>query len=319
MDSKALEEFRCGLLSFGEPSTFLDILLPPEKKIKHDHTYSLPPQSEHETNWALLPSIEESSTFEDDELTVVQSDEMTLQCLLVKLNLRVTPHERQRVEMETRSQSLQPEWHCLRYKRITGSKCGRILIQKKKTVALITYCLYPKPLDPLPAPMVWGQHHESIAIQKYIASKNQVTVKKCGFIIHPRHGWLGASPDGRVVDRLCNEAEGILEIKCPFSKRDVTPLEACQDINFYCEAKNSAVTLKKNHAYYHQVRLQLYVGSDLYKWCDFCVYTTKGMSIQRILPDPAWQCDSISKLESFFDNYLLPEIVFPKYKSNYVI
>ena len=94
MDSKALEEFRCGLLSFGEPSAFLDILLPPEKKIKHDHTYSLPPQSEHETNWALLPSIEESSTFEDNELPVVQSDEMTLQCLLVKLNLRVTPHER---------------------------------------------------------------------------------------------------------------------------------------------------------------------------------------------------------------------------------
>ena len=162
---------------------------------------------------------------------------------------------------------------------------------EEKTVALITYCLYPKPLDPLPTPMLWGQHHESIAIQKYIASKNQVTVKKCGFIIHPRYGWLGASPDGHVVARLCSEAEGILEIKCPFSKWDVTPLEACQDINFYCEAKNSAVTLKKNHAYYHPVQLQLYVGSDLYKWCDFCVYTTKGMSIERILPDPVWKME----------------------------
>ena len=67
------------------------------------------------------------------------------------------------------------------------------------------------------------------AIQKYIvskffflilniffASKNQVTIEKCGFIIHPRHGWLGASPDGYVVDKLCNdsEAEGILQAGC---------------------------------------------------------------------------------------------------------
>ena len=93
MDSKTLEEFRCGLLSFGEPSAFLGILLPPEKKIKYDHTYSLPPQSEHETNWALIPSIEESSTFEDDELPVVQSDEMTLQCLLVKQGQYAKPYK----------------------------------------------------------------------------------------------------------------------------------------------------------------------------------------------------------------------------------
>jgi len=39
--------------------------------------------------------------------------------------------------------------------------------------------------------------------------------KKRGFIIHPRYGWLGASPDGYVVDRLCSEAEGILETKYP--------------------------------------------------------------------------------------------------------
>ena len=56
-------------------------------------------------------------------------------------------------------------------------------MSKKITVALITYCLYPKPLDPLPLPIAWGQHHESTAIQKYIACKKKVTVKKCGFII----------------------------------------------------------------------------------------------------------------------------------------
>ena len=38
------------------------------------------------------------------------------------------------------------------------------LCQKKITVAIITYCLYPKPLDPLPLPIAWGQRHESTAI-----------------------------------------------------------------------------------------------------------------------------------------------------------
>ena len=50
-------------------------------------------------------------------------------------------------------------------------------MSKKITVALITYCLYPKPLDPLPLPIAWGQHHESTAIQKYIACKKKVTVE----------------------------------------------------------------------------------------------------------------------------------------------
>jgi len=52
---------------------------------------------------------------------------------------------------------------------------------------------------------------ESIAIQKYIVSKSKVTVEKCGFIIHPRQGWFGASPDGHVVGKLFKEAEDILE------------------------------------------------------------------------------------------------------------
>ena len=105
-----------------------------------------------------------------------------------------------------------------------------------------------------------------------------------------------------VVDTACDEPNGIVEIKCPYSKQDVTPEEACKDINFYCEFKDACDTLKPNHSYYHQVQLQLYVGSDLYRWCDFCMYTTKGLSILQILPDPAWQ-NNISKLESFYDNY----------------
>ena len=50
-------------------------------------------------------------------------------------------------------------------------------------------------------------------------------------------GFLGASPDARVTDPYCELPEGVkelLNLKCPFSKKDVTPLEACEDEKFYC-------------------------------------------------------------------------------------
>ena len=53
---------------------------------------------------------------------------------------------------------------------------------------------YTKPLIPTPTPVTWGTEHEPVAIKKYISYQNfTISVKKCGFIIHPEKGWLGAS------------------------------------------------------------------------------------------------------------------------------
>ena len=48
----------------------------------------------------------------------------------MKSSLVVSLEERALIERETRSQSSQQEWHKVRAKCITGSKCGRILNQK---------------------------------------------------------------------------------------------------------------------------------------------------------------------------------------------
>ena len=116
-----------------------------------------------------------------------------------KAALNVSMEEREKIERETRDQTSQL-WYYMRSRRITGSKCGRILCQTKKTISLVTQCLYPKPLDPPPASIAWGRQHESVAIRKYISHKKalgntNIEVRKCGFIVHPVNGWLGASPD----------------------------------------------------------------------------------------------------------------------------
>ena len=45
--------------------------------------------------------------------------------------------------------------------------------------------------------------------------------------------YLGASPDGKVFDPSTHSKYGLLEIKCPFSKRGETLEQAASDPNFF--------------------------------------------------------------------------------------
>ena len=74
----------------------------------------------------------------------------------------------------------------------------------------------------------------------------------------------------------------------------------------------------RNHQYYHQVQLQLYVSEA--PWCDFCVWISKDLAIERIYSDEAsWQLEQIPKLDSYFHECILPEIVCPKAKPGYYL
>ena len=119
-----VEELRCNLLSLNQPSAFLDILVPSKEKVKHDHTYSLPPE--------MYVDIEVTKEVVSGRLPSYPLDdhEFKESCFRMKRSLNVLGKERKRIEMETRDQSLQDLWHVVRSKRITGSKCGRILYQR---------------------------------------------------------------------------------------------------------------------------------------------------------------------------------------------
>ena len=108
-------------------------------------------------------------------------------------------------------------------------------------------------------------------------------------------------------------SNGLLEIKCPYSMAEKDPEDMCKDDNFYCRIINSSLQLDKNHQYYHQVQLKLYVASDKAKWCDFCVFTLKGVCVQHICVDDAWQeqvCPQLDEyfLNTFYLNYSGPNV-----------
>ena len=70
------------------------------------------------------------------------------------------------------------------------------------------------------------------------------------------------------------------------------------------------LTLRHNHPYYSQVQGQMAITGR--SWCDFVIYTEKGLSIERISFNcDFWQMELLPKLTDFYDNCLAPEIVSP--------
>lgn len=47
-----------------------------------------------------------------------------------------------------------------------------------------------------------------------------IKIEKCGLFLDKKHPYLGASPDGLVGEDVC------VEVKCPYSARDMTVKEA---------------------------------------------------------------------------------------------
>ena len=59
-------------------------------------------------------------------------------------------------------------------------------------------------------------------------------VSKSGLVVCAKGLVLGCSPDGtEVIYPNCEDAFGLLVVKCPEAKFHVTPLEDCVDPQFY--------------------------------------------------------------------------------------
>ena len=225
------------------------------------------------------------------------------------------------VERDTKKQRNSALWHEVRRYRLTASLFGAILRRRPDTPpdSLVLRILQPKQFTS--AATEWGIRHESIAVQQYLRHQQgqghpNLTVAPCGFYVYKSHPYLGASPDGAVYDPSQPSAPfGFLEVKCPYMHHNVTPQEACSMSGFCCSVEvntdgSQQLVLRTNHPYYAQVQGQMAIGDR--QWCDFVVYTTKSISVQRIVfHKQYWEQQLLPKLMEFYDNCLGPEIVSP--------
>ena len=119
----------------------------------------------------------------------------------------------------------------------------------------------------------WGISMENVAMQKY-ETQTQIIVEKCGFIVNPKWAWQGCSPDG-----IVNELKAV-EVKCPFSKKDMTIDEACMNKSFSLQMCDGTPKLKQSNIYYLQCQGIMAI-TDI-KNLNLIVYTEKSLHIETI-------------------------------------
>ena len=133
-----LEKLRCDLLGLNLPCALLNILIPSIAKIEHDHIYcklfNMDVQQLDEVT--VNTNTNNSNSISADDCGFIELEEKTTTAEKVLESLYLTPEERISLEMETRSQRACAKWYEVRRVRITGSKCGRLISQKERTVSL---------------------------------------------------------------------------------------------------------------------------------------------------------------------------------------
>ena len=137
--------------------------------------------------------------------------------------------------------------------------------------------------------------HENISVRESGLSRSEV------------YPYLGASPDG-ILECSCCETIFVIEIKYPIkaTKMPLTEL-ATSDESFCMEYVNGEYILKKDHAYYYQVQLQMF--STQAKACYFFVYSKEASLCQAILFDEVFLAEKVPVAKNFFVYTILPELL----------
>lgn len=203
------------------------------------------------------------------------------------------------LERNTNGQVTDPEWHNQRKDRLTASQMG-IIIKRKKTPtqSFLNTIFKNKPI--YSKSLSYGRANEIKAKSKYLDFKQKsIHIHDCGLIVNPEFPFLGATPDGKVCDR--GEC-GILEIKCPYSARDLSISQACESIkNFTLVRDGSIFKINPLHNNFYQVHGQLLVSGA--PWCDFVVFTKSDLCVIRIKPDVAVMTDMLLHLCLFYKKW----------------
>ena len=141
--------------------------------------------------------------------------------------IKVTEQQAKNLFESTKSQAASTLWMDHRKGRITASKVHLILkcrASKYPTSIVKGIMQYYAPNDFVPS-LQWGCQHEDDARQQYITVLQQqhrnLQTSSSGLIIDPAIPFMGASPDGFSTCDCCGERT--IEIKCPFSMRNVSP------------------------------------------------------------------------------------------------
>ncbi len=222
------------------------------------------------------------------------------------------------LERQTLDQADNELWVIERRKRITASTGGiakmRSTTKRSKKVEMLLYSKFRGN-----AATQYGSYKEESTRQQYETYMRQnghpnLKVEKCGLFVSLENPWLASSPDGVVYDPDDSiQPLGIIEIKNPYSLRQLTLAESIKNSSFCLELnKNDGTSDSRKNMTYYQVQCQLHCTNRA--WCDFVLRTEINMHVERIQRDTLWWNSVLPKLENFYFSALLPELASPRHR-----
>ena len=194
---------------------------------------------------------------------------------------KVSKEGAEMIEKHTRLQRECMEWHNQRRGRLTASVFHDVFRHKQgNTVLLVSRLLKPNDLTTLPGVLLMKARQETfIYTQKMASTHTNFECHTSGLVVNPSYSFLGASPDGVMLCGCCGE--GIVEIKCPCSIKDHDPNTCRGKPKFFLMQRGLCTT--HTNIIHMQVQGQLTICDK--QFCDFIVWTTNGLFIQRICRD----------------------------------
>jgi len=156
----------------------------------------------------------------------------------------------------------------------------------------------------------WGSLNEVTAFNLYKTNHPEKKVEPTSLWLHPS-GVLGASPDGLV------DEDGILEIKCPYSMRnveniighlteDLIPVAKKRKVkSVLCISFNEdgTVSVDFDHDHWHQIQGQLFCTSR--EVCYYGIWTSHDCICIPILKDPGWEeTNGPLIFKTYFERYV---------------
>ncbi|KAF0711979.1 YqaJ domain-containing protein, partial [Aphis craccivora] len=155
----------------------------------------------------------------------------------------------------------------------------------------------------------YGKSMEPQAIKKFeeISGKK---IMSCGLFIDENTSYFAATPDGLII-----EDDSLIEIKCPYSAKDYSScIDVVKDkkLPFLKYNKNTEnLKLKSDSNYYYQIQGQMHISKK--KSCQFFVYSDNWTYHEIVIYDHDFWLQMEKKLDLFYQECLLPEIINPQY------
>lgn len=176
----------------------------------------LPPNLDEILEFPKLPAKEGTP-----KMTTVLTDDINQ--LMQRINLQI--EKCYEIESFTVDQRNNTQWFDYRSLRLTSSKFGDVLNRKSKPTEAFVKNLFTARDISVVESVQHGLVKQKIAKKQYTKKMRKqaghsVTVLECGLVVNPSFPYLGASPDGKVMEPNSNDKYGLLEIKCPYKYRN---------------------------------------------------------------------------------------------------